>query len=47
MRRSLVSSSRGPAKDVTQADWQSAVFGYTCMIDVSARAQGRQHVALR
>ena len=32
---------KGPAKDVTQADWQSAVFGYTCMIDVSARAQGR------
>ena len=32
---------KGPAKDVSQADWQSAVFGYTCMIDVSARAQGR------
>ena len=32
---------RGPAKDVSQADHRSAVFGYTCMIDVSARGQGR------
>ena len=32
---------KGPAKDVAQADWRSVVFGYTCMIDVSARAEGR------
>ncbi len=32
---------KGPAKDVSQDDWRSVVFGYTCMIDVSARAQGR------
>ena len=38
---------KGPAKDVSQDDWRSVVFGYTCMIDVSARAQGRQHLALR
>jgi len=28
---------RGPAKDVEASDWQSAVFGYTCVIDVMAR----------
>ena len=33
---------KGPSKDVAQADWQSAVFGYTAMIDVSARADGRR-----
>ncbi|NQU70406.1 MAG: fumarylacetoacetate hydrolase family protein [Rhodospirillales bacterium] len=32
---------KGPAKSVSQADWRSAVFGYTCMIDVSARGEGR------
>ena len=32
---------KGPAKDVSQDDWRSVVFGYTCMIDVSARAEGR------
>lgn len=32
---------RGPAKQVTRADWKRAVFGYTCFIDVSARATGR------
>ncbi len=32
---------RGPAKGVRQADYLSAVFGYTCLIDVSARGQGR------
>ncbi len=32
---------RGPAKMVAEDDWQSAVFGYTSMIDVSARAEGR------
>ena len=32
---------KGPAKGVSQMNYQSAVFGYTCMIDVSARGQGR------
>ena len=33
---------KGPAKMVEAADWQSAIFGYTCMIDVSARGEGRR-----
>jgi len=33
---------RGPAKKVSQAQWQRAVFGYTGMIDVSARGEGRR-----
>ena len=33
---------RGPAKMVRQTDWRSAVFGYTCMIDVTARGEGRR-----
>jgi len=33
---------KGPAKMVQAKDWKSAVFGYTCMIDVSAREQGRR-----
>ena len=33
---------KGPAKKVSQANWRSAVFGYTCMIDVSARGEGRR-----
>ncbi len=33
---------KGPAKKVGQANWQSAVFGYTCLIDVSARGEGRR-----
>jgi 2-keto-4-pentenoate hydratase/2-oxohepta-3-ene-1,7-dioic acid hydratase in catechol pathway len=33
---------KGPAKMVTAKDWESAVFGYTGMIDVSARAEGRR-----
>lgn len=33
---------KGPAKALKAKDWQSAVFGYTCMIDVSAREQGRR-----
>ncbi|HEY3058795.1 MAG TPA: fumarylacetoacetate hydrolase family protein [Chloroflexota bacterium] len=28
---------RGRAKDVAAVNWQSAVFGYTCVIDVMAR----------
>jgi 2-keto-4-pentenoate hydratase/2-oxohepta-3-ene-1,7-dioic acid hydratase in catechol pathway len=33
---------KGPAKKVSQANWQQAVFGYTCLIDVSARGEGRR-----
>jgi 2-keto-4-pentenoate hydratase/2-oxohepta-3-ene-1,7-dioic acid hydratase in catechol pathway len=33
---------KGPAKKVGQANWQKAVFGYTCLIDVSARGEGRR-----
>jgi len=32
---------KGPAKDVKRDDWRRAVFGYTCLIDVSARGEGR------
>lgn len=32
---------KGPAKMVKQADWQSAVFGYTAMIDVTGRGEAR------
>ena len=32
---------KGPAKNVKQADWRKAVFGFTGIIDVSARAEGR------
>ncbi|MBV9170193.1 MAG: fumarylacetoacetate hydrolase family protein [Chloroflexi bacterium] len=28
---------RGPAKNVSAANWQHAVFGFTCVIDVMAR----------
>src|SRR5580692_3997686 len=33
---------KGPAKEVAQKDWRSAVFGYTGLIDVSARGEGRR-----
>jgi 2-keto-4-pentenoate hydratase/2-oxohepta-3-ene-1,7-dioic acid hydratase in catechol pathway len=33
---------KGPAKMVKAKDWKNAVFGYTAMIDVSAREQGRR-----
>jgi 2-keto-4-pentenoate hydratase/2-oxohepta-3-ene-1,7-dioic acid hydratase in catechol pathway len=33
---------KGPAKSVTPASWPSAVFGYTGLIDVSARGEGRR-----
>jgi 2-keto-4-pentenoate hydratase/2-oxohepta-3-ene-1,7-dioic acid hydratase in catechol pathway len=33
---------KGPAKMVKKEDWKSAVFGYTGMIDVSARGEGRR-----
>jgi len=32
---------KGPAKRVSQERWREAVFGYTCMIDVTARGEGR------
>jgi 2-keto-4-pentenoate hydratase/2-oxohepta-3-ene-1,7-dioic acid hydratase in catechol pathway len=32
---------RGPAKEVSRERWREAVFGYTCMIDVTARGEGR------
>jgi 2-keto-4-pentenoate hydratase/2-oxohepta-3-ene-1,7-dioic acid hydratase in catechol pathway len=33
---------KGPAKNVKRDDWKSAVFGYTALIDVSARGEGRR-----
>ncbi len=33
---------KGPAKKVDPANWRDAVFGYTCLIDVSARGEGRR-----
>jgi 2-keto-4-pentenoate hydratase/2-oxohepta-3-ene-1,7-dioic acid hydratase in catechol pathway len=33
---------KGPAKMVARERWRSAVFGYTGMIDVSARGEGRR-----
>jgi 2-keto-4-pentenoate hydratase/2-oxohepta-3-ene-1,7-dioic acid hydratase in catechol pathway len=33
---------KGPAKKVARGDWRGAVFGYTGMIDVSARGEGRR-----
>lgn len=33
---------KGPAKKVARDDWRSAVFGYTALIDVSARGEGRR-----
>ena len=32
---------KGPAKRVARQDWKIAVFGYTCLIDVTARGEGR------
>jgi 2-keto-4-pentenoate hydratase/2-oxohepta-3-ene-1,7-dioic acid hydratase in catechol pathway len=32
---------KGPSKNVKQKNWRKAVFGYTLMIDVSARSDGR------
>ena len=32
---------RGPSKMIKAANWQDAVFGYTALIDVSARGEGR------
>ena len=33
---------KGPAKNVARHDWRRTVFGYTGMIDVSARGEGRR-----
>ena len=33
---------KGPAKMVSREDWRGAVFGYTGLIDVSAREEGRR-----
>jgi 2-keto-4-pentenoate hydratase/2-oxohepta-3-ene-1,7-dioic acid hydratase in catechol pathway len=33
---------KGPAKMVQRENWRDAVFGYTGMIDVSARGEGRR-----
>ena len=33
---------KGPAKQIGRDHWRSAVFGYTCLIDVSARGEGRR-----
>lgn len=32
---------KGPTKNVARGDWRKAVFGFTCLIDVSARGEGR------
>jgi len=32
---------RGPARGVSQANWRSAVFGYTAMMDITGRGEGR------
>jgi 2-keto-4-pentenoate hydratase/2-oxohepta-3-ene-1,7-dioic acid hydratase in catechol pathway len=33
---------KGPAKMVKRESWRDAVFGYTCLIDVTARGEGRR-----
>jgi len=33
---------KGPAKKIRPEDWRQAVFGYTGLIDVSARGEGRR-----
>jgi len=33
---------KGPSKKIAQKDWRNAVFGYTGLIDVSARGEGRR-----
>ncbi len=33
---------KGPAKKISQANWRDAIFGYTCLIDVTARESGRR-----
>ena len=33
---------KSPAKEVSEADYMQAIFGYTCFTDVSARDEGRR-----
>jgi len=33
---------KGPSKMVRREDWRKAIFGYTCLIDVTARESGRR-----
>ena len=35
---------KGPAKKVSQANWRSAVFGYTCLIDVVGPRRGKANL---
>ena len=32
---------KGPARNISQADWRTAVFGYTGMMDITGRGEGR------
>jgi 2-keto-4-pentenoate hydratase/2-oxohepta-3-ene-1,7-dioic acid hydratase in catechol pathway len=32
---------KGPVRNVSRADWRSAVFGYTGMMDITGRGEGR------
>jgi 2-keto-4-pentenoate hydratase/2-oxohepta-3-ene-1,7-dioic acid hydratase in catechol pathway len=32
---------RGPARAVSEQDWRQYVFGYTCMMDITGRGEGR------
>ncbi len=32
---------KGPSKKIAEDNWRDAVFGYTCLIDVTARGEGR------
>jgi 2-keto-4-pentenoate hydratase/2-oxohepta-3-ene-1,7-dioic acid hydratase in catechol pathway len=32
---------KGPARNISQASWRSAVFGYTGMMDITGRGEGR------
>jgi 2-keto-4-pentenoate hydratase/2-oxohepta-3-ene-1,7-dioic acid hydratase in catechol pathway len=32
---------KGPARHVSQTDWRDAVFGYTAMMDITGRREGR------
>jgi 2-keto-4-pentenoate hydratase/2-oxohepta-3-ene-1,7-dioic acid hydratase in catechol pathway len=32
---------KGPSKGISQQDWRSAVFGYTGMMDITGRGEGR------
>lgn len=33
---------KGPVQGVSRENWRDAVFGYTCIIDVTARGEGRR-----